>query len=220
VSAAEQVTTEQLTAAEAEQLLDTVCRQAEALDASLGRLYHGGAAEALGFGSGAKGWAALCRAKLAHLEWLHIKPGPKRTERIVDLARQQLPTRAIGSAVGLSAATVTGELAKARAAGVQLPDNVVSLDGRRRPARQAERPVEAPRVMPEPPPLSELMRTALEAVWLAGEAGLTLHELVDGQRWREGRCTSLLNRLERAGLVRRLDGRRGTCRPYVATFTD
>jgi DNA-binding transcriptional ArsR family regulator len=219
VSAAEQIV-EQLTAAEAEQLLDTVTRQAEALDTTLGRLYHGGAAEALGFGAGAKGWTALCRAHLAHLEWLHIKPGPQRLEKVQRLREQQLSTRAIGDAMGLSAATVSGELRKLRDAGVDLPDNVVSLDNRRRPAAAAERPVAAPRVMPEPPPLSELMRTALEAVWLAGESGLTLYELADGQRWREGRCTSLLNRLERAGLVRRTEGRRGTCRPYVATFPD
>jgi DNA-binding transcriptional ArsR family regulator len=218
VSAAEQVTTQQLTAAEAEQLLDTVTRQAEQLDAGLGRLYHGGAAEALGFGTGAAGWAALCRDRLRHLEWLSIKPGPRRLEKVAELRRQQLSARAIGDAMGLSAATVSGELAKLRDAGVDLPTNVVSLDGRRRPARAAERAQEAPAAPVRPDGLTDLMWAALEHLAAAGDRGLSCLELERVAGWREGRCTSLLFRLRAAGLAARPGERRDGYAVHVATL--
>jgi hypothetical protein len=220
VSAAEQLADVQLTRQEAERLLDDAVRQAEALDATMGRLYHGGAAAALGYGSGAKGWAALCKDRLRHLEWLHIKPGPRRLDAVRDLRREELSTRAIGDVLGISAASVTTDLAQCRARGDQLPDNVRSLDDRRRSATQTPRPAAAPPapLVPAELTLTELMRTVLEHVAGCGAAGASLYDVADALRWREGRVSSLLHRLERAQLVRRVDGRRGTIRPYVATL--
>lgn len=223
MSAAEQLqpaTAGQLDEQTAQQLVDDIRAGLLQVDADVARAYHGGAAAALGYGSGAAGWAALCRDLFTDVSWLRPRNPEARTAKVLELRRAEMPTRAIGDAIGVSAATVQTELNRLRDRGEDLPSNVIGLDGHRRSATGAPRPepVAPPRfVAPADVTLTELMRAALEAVWLAGDAGLTLAELADGQRWREGRCSSLLHRLERAGLVARGTERRGNQRPYQAT---
>jgi DNA-binding MarR family transcriptional regulator len=211
----------QLDEGAARPLVARIREQLTSLDADVAAAYHGGAAVALGYGAGAKGWTALCADLFADVTMLRPTPAA-RLERVLELRRQELSTRAIGDALGVSAATVSTDLDKLRARGEQLPDNVRSLDDKRRGGANSGRraaPVPAPaRLVPVELALTELMRTALEHVAGCGDAGATLYDVADALRWREGRTSSLLHRLERAGLVRRLEGRRGSCRPYVATL--
>jgi hypothetical protein len=220
----------QLTEAGARKTLERVRQQLRTLDADVARLYHGGAAERLGYGPGAAGWKALCADLFADVEMLRPTPAA-RLERVAELRRQELSTRAIGDTLGVSAATVVDDLRKLEDRGEELPDNVVSLDGARRAAR-GERTAEpsSPAADVLPPVdlshlgLSALMLEALEHVVGQLDGGLTCAELELETDWGHGRASSLLFRLERRGLVVR-DGRfRGPHSVYLATlpesFTD
>jgi hypothetical protein len=198
MSAAEQAV--QLDQQAARELVDGIRAGLRTLDADVARAYHQGAAVALGYGSGAAGWAALCADLFADVSWLRPRLPEERTRKVAQLRREELSTRAIGAVLGVSPATVVTELRRARELGEELPDGVVSLDSRRRPATQPEQPVAPVAELPDLG-LTELMHTALRQVWLAGDAGLTCLELQTALRWREGRCTSLLFRLRSAGLI-------------------
>lgn len=211
----------QLTRKGAELTLARVRKQLRTLDEDVARLYHGGAAELLGYGSGAAGWKALCADLFADVEMLRPTPAA-RLERVAELRRQEMSQRAIGDALGVSPAQVNADLRKLEERGEELPDNVFSLDGARRKAR-GERTAE-PDEQPAPQlpwdlehlALSALMREALEHVAGQLDAGLSCAELELETGWGHGRASSLLYRLERAGLIHRPGIFRGPHCVYVA----
>lgn len=215
----------ELDATAAGELVARIRAQLVSLDADVATAYHGGAAVVLGYGSGAKGWTALCADLFADVTMLRPTPAA-RLDRVLQLRRQELPTRAIGDALGVSAATVTGDLARLRARGEELPSNVVSLDGKRRPSRStaATRDGSAPEAATGEPSsspaataaLTELMRAALEQVAGCGARGMTCAELESATGWGHGRASSLLHRLERGVHVRRAGTFRGPHGVYVA----
>jgi DNA-binding MarR family transcriptional regulator len=213
----------QLTKRGAELTLERVRKQLRTLDADVARLYHGGAAELLGYGAGAGGWKALCVKLFADLEMLRPTPAG-RLERVLELRRQELSTRAIGDALGVSAATVVTDLRKLEERGEQLPDNVVSLDGARRRScgeRQDESAdaVVILRPLPAELELTDLMLAALTHVHAQEEHGLTCAELELETDWGHGRASSLLYRLERLGLVSRPGVFRGPHCVYISTLS-
>jgi hypothetical protein len=209
-----------LTRRGAEMTVARVRQQLRSLDEDVARLYHGGAAELLGYGPGAGGWKALCAELFADLEMLRPTPAA-RLERVAELRRQEMSTRAIGDALDVSAATVVNDLRKLEARGEELPDNVVSLDRARRPAATERKPEPPqPRDLPELDGLglTELMREALEHVAGQMDGGLTCAELELETEWGHGRASSLLYRLERRGLVAR-SGFRGPHSVYRSQVT-
>lgn len=212
----------QLTKRGAQLTVERVRKQLRTLDADVARLYHGGAADLLGYGTGAAGWTALCADLFADLEMLRPTPAA-RLERVLEMRREEMPTRAIGTALGVSAATVVTDLRQLEERGEKLPDNVVSLDNARRSARGQRKPAEQDVVPLAPLPvelqLSDLMLAALTHVHAQGERGLTCAELEAETEWGHGRASSLLYRLERMGLVSRLGIFRGPHGAYVATLS-
>ena len=211
----------QLTKRGAELTLARVRKQLRTLDEDVARLYHGGAAELLGYGAGAPGWKALCAELFADLEMLRPTPAG-RLERVLELRKQELSTRAIGDALGVSAATVVTDLRKLEERGEQLPDNVISLDDARRSARGERKPAEDVVVLAPLPAdlqLSDLMLAALTHVHAQQERGLTCAELELEAEWGHGRASSLLYRLERLELVRRPGIFRGPHSAYVSTLS-
>lgn len=211
----------QLTKEGARRTLERIRRQLQTLDEDVARLYHGGAAELLGYGSGAAGWKALCADLFAGIAMLRPTPGA-RLERVAELRRQEMSTRAIGDALGVSAATVVSDLRQLEERGEELPDNVVSLDNARRSSRgerkaAEEEPVVALRPLPADLQLSDLMLAALTHVHAQEEHGLTCAELELETDWGHGRASSLLYRLERLGLVSRPGIFRGPHSVYVST---
>lgn len=213
----------QLTRRGAELTLERVRKQLRTLDEDVARLYHGGAAELLGYGAGAAGWKALCADLFAELEMLRPTPAA-RLERVAELRRQEMSTRAIGDTLGVSAATVVSDLRQLEERGEQLPANVVSLDSARRSARGVRKdPEPAPPAVELPEldhlGLTELMLEALTHVAGQLDAGLTCAELELETGWGHGRASSLLYRLERMGLVTRPGIFRGPHSAYVSAVS-
>ena len=216
----------QLTKVGAQRTLDRIRRQLRTLDEDVARLYHGGAAELLGYGTGAAGWEALCADLFADVAMLRPTPAA-RLERILALRQQEMSTRAIGAALNVSAATVVDGLRKLEDRGEELPAEVISLDSRRRSATgERTAAVEEQEPVVELPPLpadlqlTDLMLAALTHVHAQQDHGLTCAELELETGWGHGRASSLLYRLERMGLVGRPGIFRGPHSAYVVTFTD
>ena len=210
----------QLTKAGAQRTVDRIRRQLRTLDEDVARLYHGGAAELLGYGTGAAGWDALTVDLFADVTMLRPTPAA-RLERVLAMRQQEMPTRAIGAALGVSAGTVVSDLRQLEERGENLPDNVVSLDGARRSARGDRKDPEPEVIQPPPLPadleLTELMLAALTRVRAQSDRGMTCEELEQETGWGHGRASSLLYRLERAGLVIRRGLFRGPHGAYLAT---
>lgn len=215
----------QLTKAGAQRTLDRIRRQLRTLDADVARLYHGGAAELLGYGIGAAGWEALCADLFADVTMLRPTPAA-RLERVLEMRREEMSTRGIGAALGVSAATVVSDLRKLEERGEELPDNVVSLDSARRSARgerkDLEEQVDVVEIAPLPADLqlTDLMLAALTHVHAQGGHGLTCAELELETGWGHGRASSLLHRLDAGGYVQRPGIFRGPHAAYVSAFTD
>jgi predicted transcriptional regulator len=214
----------QLTRKGAELTLARVRRQLRTLDEDVARLYHGGAAELLGYGTGAAGWKALCADLFADVEMLRPTPAA-RLERVAELRRQEMSQRAIADTLGCSPAQVNADVRELERRGVELPSNVVSLDGARRKAQglrtAADEQLEATAATQLPLDLehlglSQLMRDALEHVAGQLDAGLTCAELELETGWGHGRASSLLYRLERRGLIHRPGAFRGPHSVYAA----
>lgn len=215
----------QLTKVGARRTLERIRKQLRTLDADVARLYHGGAAELLGYGTGAAGWEALCTDLFADVAMLRPTPAA-RLERVLALRQEEMSTRAIGAALDVSAATVVGDLRKLEGRGEQLPDNVVSLDFARRASRgERKDPQVADDVTPLAPlpaglELTDLMLAALTHVHAQGGRGLTCAELEAETGWGHGRASSLLYRLERGRLIDRPGIFRGPHSAYAVTFAD
>ena len=120
--------TDPLTPAEAQHLVGQINATVADLLDLVERLYRGRGWEALGYQS----WADLCRAEI-------VVPKLDRTDRaelVQALRGMGLSSRAIGPALGISKDTVMRDLATVSDETV---DEVVGLDGRRRPARSLTR---------------------------------------------------------------------------------
>lgn len=214
----------QLTKVGAQKTVERIRRQLRTLDEDVARLYHGGAAELLGYGAGAAGWDALTRDLFADVTMLRPTPAA-RLERVLAMRQQEMPTRAIGAALGVSAATVVSDLRQLEERGEELPMNVVSLDSARRSARgrRKDPDPELDVVELEPLPahlqLTDLMLAALTHVHAQQDRGMTCLELEEEAGWRHGRASSLLYRLERLGLVTRPGIFRGPHGAYVSAVS-
>lgn len=174
-----------LTAAGARKLTARI-RDALALaDDLLVRAYEGRAWEALGHAS----WPAYCAQELPQLRMLRLSK-VAQTEHFTELAKQGLSTHATAAAYGVSQGTVRNRLK-----GVDLPDTVMSRDGRRRPSRAPERPT--------PPVAARVSNVdrAVAEVARSGAAGLTYIELCARLKWRGGQATGALSEAYRRGLV-------------------
>jgi hypothetical protein len=209
----------QLTRKGAENALARIRKQLRTLDADVARLYHGGAAELLGYGTGAAGWDALCADLFADVAMLRPTPAA-RLERVLEMRREEMSTRAIGSALDVSAATIVTDLRKLEERGEELPDNVISLDSARRSSTGARKP--EPVVvelvpLPAELQLSDLMLAALIHVHAQQDRGLTCLELEEETGWRHGRASSLIVRLRTAGLIRTTELHRGGYMVHTST---
>jgi hypothetical protein len=190
-----------LTEIGARKLTDRIRQQLASADEDLARAYECSAHQLLGHAT----WAAYCAAEFPELA--HVKLAvPARQERVKALRQVGASERAIAAATGVSPAQVHADLVELRERG-ELDDadaKVTSLDGRRRPAQQpATGPETRAAAQLERHGLTILMHEAWQRVAGCEGAGMTCLELEKKARWRHGRASSLLHRLERAGLVER-----------------
>ncbi len=203
-----------LTRAGAEKLTVRIAQRLDSADQELARAYEGRVWEALELDS----WEQWVATRLPQLEHIRLSI-PARLERVKELRLVGASERAIADACGVSPGTAHTDLERLRVAGElrDEPTTVTSLDNRRRPAQQ---PATAAEAKVERHGLTILMHEAWQRVAGCGDAGMTCLELEKKARWRHGRASSLLHRLERAGHVRRTDVRRDDYRAYVALPLD
>lgn len=203
-----------LTRVGARKLTDRIAQKLDSADADLARAWEGRVWEALEHAS----WEDWCAAELPDL--VHIRLAiPTRQERVKALRLVGASERAIASATGVSPGTAHTDLQALRDRGEldDAPDSTESLDGRRRPA---QRPAIVPEPERAPHGLTPLMHEAWQHVDSRTGGGLTCLELERKARWRHGRASSLLNRLERARLVERSGIFRDGYGVYVARPLD
>lgn len=128
---------------DAKRRLDRVKSGVERIWDDLVALYQGRAWLALGYAS----WDALCDAEL---DGARIAlPREARREAVATMRNAGMSTRAIGMAVGVTHPTVLGDLQHSTGRNVPV-DQVVSLDGKSRPANRIikSEPVEPLAAMP------------------------------------------------------------------------
>lgn len=191
-----------LTAAGARKLTASIARKLQDADGELLRAWEGRVWEALDLPD----WSTWCAVSFPELQSVRLAV-PTRQERAKVLRLVGASEREIAAATGVSPASTHADLTALRERG-ELdgePATVRSGDNRERPARQPATEARAAAQV-QRHGLTILMHEAWQRVDAAGETGLTCLELERRTRWRHGRASSLLNRLERAGLVRR-DGR-------------
>lgn len=204
-----------LTEAGARRLTERIRQQLATVDADLASAFELNAHRLLGYAS----WSAYCSAEFPQLEHVTLK-APARLECVKALREVGASERAIAAAVRVSPAQAHADLVELRERG-ELDDTdakVRSLDGRDRPAQTGAETRAAAQVQRHG--LTILMHEAWQRVAGCEDAGMTCLELERKTRWRHGRASSLLHRLERAGLVVR-DGRmRDDYGVYVARPLD
>jgi hypothetical protein len=189
-----------LTRTGAEKLRDRIRKNLAAADDDLLRAWEGRAWEALDLES----FGAFCELVTADLLFVRLTV-PQRRERVLRLVEAGASQRDAALASGVSAATVNADVAHLERTGqLTRPDQVRGSDGVLRPATVL-RP-ELPQTNVDRCGLTLLMHEAWQRVDRTGEDGITCPELEKAARWRHGRTSSLLHRLERAGFVKR-DGR-------------
>ncbi len=190
-----------LTRTGAVKLRDRIRRNLQTVDADLLRAWEGRAWEALGLES----WAEFCDTITADLEFVRLRV-PQRRERALVLLEGGASERDVAAACGVSPATAHTDVVHLVESGrLQRPELVRSADGALRPST-ITRPEPAPTTSVDRCGLTLLMHEAWQRVELGGDDGITCPELERATRWRHGRASSLLHRLERAGFVKR-DGR-------------
>jgi hypothetical protein len=128
------VVTDDLTVLEAEQLTADIALSIEHVHALILRAYEGRAWIALGYAT----WSEYVDARFPVRS--RTLPRQERMELVMELRERGLSTRAIAPVVGADQATVVRDIAATDASASV--DNVVSLDGRRRPARRDPTPFE------------------------------------------------------------------------------
>jgi hypothetical protein len=198
-----------LTAAGARKLTASIRRKLEDADAELVRAYEGRVWEALDLPD----WATWVAQSFPELESIKLSV-PARQERAVVLRLVGASERDIAAATGVSPASIHADLAAARKRGLldAEPTTTRGRDGRDRPSRAAARE----QAQVERHGLTILMHEAWQRVAGCGDGGMTCLELERRARWRHGRASSLLHRLERAGLVERSGAFRDEYGVYVA----
>ncbi len=115
----------ELTEVEARTLTDDIKGRVSDLLPRIREAYYRRADKALGYGS----WHEYCQRELDGLQL----PVSDRPSAVAELRQEGMSTRAIGSALGVSQDTVRRDLAQLNDS-VQLPERIVSLDGKERPA--------------------------------------------------------------------------------------
>jgi hypothetical protein len=185
-----------LTRAGAEKLAARIRRNLAAADDDLLRAWEGEAWVPLGLES----FAEFCELATAGLEFVKLTV-PARLERTLTLVQGGASIRDAAAASGVSPATTHADVQRlVRDGRLVRPEKVRGADGVLRPAT----------VLPTTPQtnvdrcgLTLLMHEAWQRVDRTGEDGITCPELEKVARWRHGRTSSLLHRLERAGHVYR-----------------
>jgi hypothetical protein len=186
-----------LTRAGAEKLAARIRRNLAAADDDLLRAWEGEAWVPLGLES----FGAFCELVTQDLLFVRLTV-PQRRERILRLVEAGASQRDAALASGVSPATVNADVRWLEDTGqLQRPEQVRGSDGVLRPATVL-RPVPAITSV-DRCGLTLLMHEAWQRVDRAGDDGITCPELEKVARWRHGRTSSLLHRLERAGLVYR-----------------
>jgi hypothetical protein len=124
---------------------------------------------------------------------------PARRERVLTLVEAGASERDVAAASGVSPATIHADVVDLVASGrLVKPERTRGADGVLRPATGV-RPAVV--VNPDRHGLTLLMHEAYQRVDAAGDAGMTALELEKRTRWRHGRVSSLLHRLEKRGAV-------------------
>lgn len=209
-------TTTDLTADEAEALTARIVGKIDEAYALVGLAFTGRAHVALGYGAGLAGWTAYCAARFPALRARKFADDAERAEVVAPLARLGMSARAVSAATGMAVGKAHAVMPADR------PDNVVSLDGRRRSSKGTPRPAvtEVELVAEIVAAAATLTRAdeALQLVREAGARGLTSNDLAGLVDWPIGSASAALSKLERRGLVRRvpgLDALRDGRAPYV-----
>jgi hypothetical protein len=189
-----------LTRIGAERLTARIRQQLATVDEDLARAWEGRVWELMDHPT----WAAWVAAELQG--WEHVKlTMPARLERVKVLRLAGASERAIADACGVTRGQAHADVVTLRNAGELDGElaTVTSLDGSVRPAQTAEpvQPATAAEAKQARHGLTILMHEAWQHV--AGREDMTCLELEKRARWRHGRASSLLHRLERAGLVER-----------------
>lgn len=203
-----------LTRKGAEKLTASIRRHLESADIELARAWEGRVWEALDLPD----WAAWITRSFPELEYVKLTV-PARQDSVVALRLVGASERDIAVARGVSPATIHADLVSLREAGRLNgePTTTRSRDGRERPARQpATAMQDRAAAQAQRHGLTLLMAEAWERLEQAGGRGMTSLELERKTRWRHGRVSSLLHRLERAGLVYRSGEFRDDYGVYVA----
>jgi transposase len=183
-----------LTRAGALKLRDRIRRNLQAADDDLLRAWQGEAWVPLGLES----FGAFCDMVTMDLEFVRLSV-PVRRERVLQLVGAGASERDAAAACGVSPATIHADVVELQRDGrLVKPDMTRGADGVLRPAT-VERP--APQVNPDRHGLTLLQHELWQRVDAAGEVGLTALELERRTRWRHGRVSALLHRLERRGAV-------------------
>jgi hypothetical protein len=181
-----------LTTAGARKLTDRIRRNLASADQDLAQAWQTRAWELLGFES----WAAYCADLDKDLELVKLKP-EARQEFARGLRLVGASERDIAAATGVSRGQAHADLVALRERG-ELdgePVSTRSRDGRDRPARQPATGAETrAAAQVERHGLTILMHEAWQHV--AGRTDMTCLELEKKARWRHGRASSLLYRLE------------------------
>lgn len=150
---------------------------------------------------GLDSWQTLCARELPELAELLTLA--ERQSLVVELRRGGMSLRAAAAPAGVAPNTARKWLDHA---GVQLA-SVTSLDGRVRPAAAAA-PAKRRRVVK--------VDRVVQLVVDAGDAGLTVFDLIERTRWRQSSAAAALCRLAAAGRLQYLaPARRGQVGRYV-----
>lgn len=148
-------------------------------------------------------WADYCHKRLAVLQDVKWPPATRRAVA-EDLRVHGMSYRAIAAVLGVSVGTVSTDCSAMT--GRDHPVEVVSLDGRRRPASTTPAA-----------PAKRRTKTALavESLLAAGPTGLTWAELGRRHRWHHGQSSSTLTALHLQGRIVRTEERRDGSGVYV-----
>lgn len=119
-----------LTAEQARALTDGIRARVADLLPLIKQAYEGRADQALGYAT----WHDYCMAELSGIRI----PLTDRPAAVAELRQNGMSTRAIGSALGVSAATVTRDLAGVSS---ETPDRVTGIDGQSYASAQPAKPV-------------------------------------------------------------------------------
>lgn len=126
-----------LTRPQAEQLTAAIIDGITSVHALIKEAYDGKAHEALGYTS----WPAYVEARFPLRT--RTLPRQERMELVMELRSEGMSTRAIAPVVGVSQSTIRDDVQQLSRT-TQTPTNVVSLDGRTRPARRPPAAVDEP----------------------------------------------------------------------------